>query len=213
MGTLIWQLNDVWPVSSWSSIEYSGRWKPLHYAIKHFYAPICPLLYKIDDKVYIKAINDTLSNKKVSITVTISDTSGNVIERREYRKELLSKSVNEIETFTVERKDAFVFVSLDKEERFLLFGKPNESKIEKSGLSIKSIIEDKDELLVTLISSSPTFFALIDTPHLNTHFSDNYFGLLPGEEKKIRVKSKEKGLPLEKIKEDLVLWDSSKILC
>lgn len=213
MGTLIWQLNDVWPVSSWSSIEYSGRWKPLHYAIKHFYAPLCPLLYKIDDKVYIKAINDTLSNKKVSITVTISDTSGNIIARREYREELLSKSVKEIETFTIERKDAFVFVSLDKEERFLLFGKPNESKIKKSGLSIKSIEEDKDSLVVTLSSPAPTFFALIDTPHLNTHFSDNYFGLLPGEEKKIRVKSKEKGLPLEKIKEDLVLWDSSKILC
>ncbi|EPV1126085.1 beta-mannosidase [Vibrio harveyi] len=38
-GMLYWQLNDNWPVSSWSSIEYSGRWKQLHYHAKRFFAP------------------------------------------------------------------------------------------------------------------------------------------------------------------------------
>lgn len=39
-GTLIWQLNDCWPVASWSSVDYFGRWKALHYAIRRFYAPL-----------------------------------------------------------------------------------------------------------------------------------------------------------------------------
>ena len=39
MGTLYWQLNDCWPVTSWSSIEFTGRWKALHYAARHFFAP------------------------------------------------------------------------------------------------------------------------------------------------------------------------------
>ena len=39
-GTLIWQLNDCWPVASWSSLDYFGRWKALHYAAKRFYAPV-----------------------------------------------------------------------------------------------------------------------------------------------------------------------------
>jgi beta-mannosidase len=46
-GTLIWQLNDCWPVASWSSIDYFGRWKALHYAARKFYAPI---LLSIEDK-------------------------------------------------------------------------------------------------------------------------------------------------------------------
>ena len=40
MGTLYWQLNDVWPVASWSSLEYGGKWKQLHHHARRFYAPV-----------------------------------------------------------------------------------------------------------------------------------------------------------------------------
>ena len=46
-GTLIWQLNDCWPVASWASLDYFGRWKALHYAAKRFFAPL--LLSVVDD--------------------------------------------------------------------------------------------------------------------------------------------------------------------
>lgn len=59
-GTLYWQLNDCWPVASWSSLDYFGRWKALHYAARRFYAP---MMLSIEDKppqqdVYVT--NDTL---------------------------------------------------------------------------------------------------------------------------------------------------------
>jgi beta-mannosidase len=46
-GTLIWQLNDCWPVASWASLDYFGRWKALHYAAKRFYAPV---LLSVEDE-------------------------------------------------------------------------------------------------------------------------------------------------------------------
>jgi beta-mannosidase len=45
-GTLYWQLNDCWPVASWASLDYFGRWKALHYAARRFYAPV---LLSIED--------------------------------------------------------------------------------------------------------------------------------------------------------------------
>ena len=53
MGTLIWQLNDNWPVASWSAIEYSGKWKLLMYHAKNFFAPIAPIGYIEDGKLKV----------------------------------------------------------------------------------------------------------------------------------------------------------------
>jgi len=55
-GTLYWQLNDCWPVASWSSIDYFGRWKTLHYAAKRFYAPV---LLSIEDVGTLMGIHVT----------------------------------------------------------------------------------------------------------------------------------------------------------
>ena len=40
MGAVYWQLNDIWPVASWASVDYFGRWKALHYSAKRFFAPV-----------------------------------------------------------------------------------------------------------------------------------------------------------------------------
>ena len=59
MGTLYWQLNDVWPGQSWSSIDYFGRWKILHYMARRFFAPVAVSLYYEGDKARIYTSNET----------------------------------------------------------------------------------------------------------------------------------------------------------
>lgn len=59
-GTLYWQLNDCWPVVSWSSVDYFGRWKALHYAACRFYAPVLLSAEEEGTRVALHVTNDTL---------------------------------------------------------------------------------------------------------------------------------------------------------
>ena len=59
MGAVYWQLNDCWPVASWSSIDYCGRWKALHYAAKRFFAPKLVSTRIEDGKLRVWIANDT----------------------------------------------------------------------------------------------------------------------------------------------------------
>ncbi len=63
MGTLYWQLNDCWPVASWSSLEYMGRWKALHYAARRFFAPVAHSVYEDADAgtATLHVVNDQLT--------------------------------------------------------------------------------------------------------------------------------------------------------
>jgi len=82
-GTLYWQLNDCWPVASWSSLDYFGRWKALHYLARRFYAP---LLLSIEDKpngqdVYITS--DLRETWEGSVRWLLETLDGNVLESGE----------------------------------------------------------------------------------------------------------------------------------
>ncbi|MDC7232744.1 MAG: glycoside hydrolase family 2 protein [Spirochaetales bacterium] len=70
MGALYWQLNDQWPVASWSSIEYNGNWKLLHYEAKRFFESTTLSLYTKDRTFYLSGLNDT--QKEINGNVTIS---------------------------------------------------------------------------------------------------------------------------------------------
>ncbi len=58
MGTLIWQLNDTWPVCSWSSLNHGGSWKVLHHMARRFYAPAFVTAVPVKDVIELRAVND-----------------------------------------------------------------------------------------------------------------------------------------------------------
>ena len=59
MGSTYWQFNDCWPVASWASIDYFGRWKALHYAAKRFYAPVAMGLFLENGTLTVNIANET----------------------------------------------------------------------------------------------------------------------------------------------------------
>ncbi|HET8764290.1 MAG TPA: glycoside hydrolase family 2 protein, partial [Rhodanobacter sp.] len=58
MGSLYWQLNDVWPGVTWSSVDYDGRWKALQYHAKRFYAPLRVVAIRKDGKTHVSLVSD-----------------------------------------------------------------------------------------------------------------------------------------------------------
>ena len=68
MGTLIWQLNDTWPVCSWASLDHGGGWKLLHHMAKAFYAPVFVSCVPVKGGYELRAVNDTA----VAVNLTVS---------------------------------------------------------------------------------------------------------------------------------------------
>ncbi len=67
MGSIYWQANDCWPVASWSSIDYYGRYKALHYAARKFYAPVAHGIFAEDGKLTVNVANETRHDRKICV--------------------------------------------------------------------------------------------------------------------------------------------------
>lgn len=78
MGTLYWQLNDTWPVASWSSLDYGGSWKALHYAARRFFQPVTVSAVPSSDgkNVRFSSVNDTAEEVEIDMNIFALSTDG-----------------------------------------------------------------------------------------------------------------------------------------
>lgn len=99
MGAVYWQLNDCWPVTSWSSIDYYGRWKALHYAAKRFFAPLLLSCeeqnwmtagvdfnrqhFEFEKSIRLNVTNETLEAKTVTVRWTLRGPDAVVLRQEE----------------------------------------------------------------------------------------------------------------------------------
>jgi beta-mannosidase len=210
MGTLYWQLNDCWPVVSWSSIDYSGNWKALHYEMKRSFEQQVILTEEKEGFLNFYAINDGLENfsdikleiKAVSfygkvLKETVTDLKGKTLETILRFKPFEIKSLI---TETDRNKTFLQFTLRNNDGKAIavnhhFFSKPKDLQLTKPTLKIRKTAPDEIEISTDVLAKDIYLMG-------DTHFSDNFFDLLPNTSKKIKLSK-----PLENI-EVMSLWDT-----
>lgn len=179
MGTLIWQLNDVWPVSSWSSIEYSGKWKALHYDAKRFFSPVAPLLYVDDGRAFVRVANDGPSSFSGPCSVSLIGFDGKLIRSTTVDVTVSSMEVCEVVDFPLSDVDVtscYLCASVAGLEETLLLCRPKDASLLDPSLSF-SVTEGKGCFNVEISTDHPAFYVVPDAGDIKGTFSDCLFTL------------------------------------
>ena len=79
MGSLYWQIDDCWPVASWSSIDYFGRWKALQFYARRFYADLLVSPHEQDGKIAVYVVSDKVKETPAQLHVVLMDFDGKVL--------------------------------------------------------------------------------------------------------------------------------------
>ncbi len=195
MGSLYWQLNDCWPAISWSSVDYSGRYKGLHYAAKKFYAPVSMGMFLDDNRLTVNISNETLKDFDGKLKIVHSDNRFNEICSEIHAvkvKSLSSADVVSLSFDITDKYNEYVYAELyDENNNFLL----RNTELFVSNKYFEFILPQisytvNKETDGYLISFSSDVFAkgvYIDFEDFDFILSDNFFDLTNKEEYQIMV--------------------------
>jgi beta-mannosidase len=201
MGSLYWQLNDCWPVASWASIDYYGRWKALHYYARRFYDDVLISPFLHDDKVDVYVVSDKLQPLSATIHMRLLDFSGNSL--LEQAKEVQVPAQSSAIYFTVDK--AVLSAKGDPHRSFLVFDlEVAGKKISRNliffdlthnlELPVAPKIEatfnkSGEDYTITLQSQKLARNVYLSFGDMDVQSSDNYFDLLPGDAVTLRLRS------------------------
>jgi beta-mannosidase len=200
MGAIYWQLNDCWPVASWSSIDSHGRWKALHYFAKRFFAPILLSACEEGKKVELHVANETMNSFHGSVSWKLRSTSSNLQHQGTQSVDvssLSSSSVIELD-FTSQLTDnelrsAYLEYRLDNaagdmvSEGVLLFTVAKHFQLNQTTIATEwTELEGSFELKLT--SLELTKYVELEFVNLDAKWSDNYFDLCPDQVKKVTLR-------------------------
>lgn len=212
MGTLYWQHNDCWPVASWSSSDYYGRWKAQHYFTRKLYQEVLVSPHRAGDALRVQVVSDRLTPIEGTLTVRLMTFRGAVVfERRVAATVPANTSVALFDEPVAEVVAGYapntLFVSAVFEERgsvlsdSVYFLVPLKEVELPRAVIERKVTPFKGGFSVSL--KSPVFARgvyLSTDEGLDDVYSDNYFDLLPGKTVVVTVRSK---MPAEAFAEAL----------
>ncbi|WP_062108055.1 beta-mannosidase [Bacillus niameyensis] len=203
MGTLYWQMNDCWPVASWSSMDYYGRWKALQYTAKRSYRDVMLAIDGTEEKLDFYIVSDLLEEVTGTLFVKLYDLDGKLLE--EISKDVaiggntsaIVKSIlvgdllkdyeaNNVVLYATLEKDGYVMD--DKEHYFVSMKDIQLTTPEISWREIEGSGGSEFILETNVLAKNVWIDAEVEGV-----FSDNYFDLLPGIPKKVTFYARSNG--------------------
>lgn len=202
MGALYWQINDDWPVVSWSSIDYYGNWKAQHYRMRDVLAPLALGVELKDNRLNYYTLSDYLTDRNnLQLTVQVVDFNRGVV--KEFREKVdakanssqVVKSFNSSELVPEEERAsrmirAWLSDSSGKRvsTRDYFFHWPNKLNLPET--KVETSVKYADgKYTVTLRSKKLAKDVYVEIPVMGARFSDNFVDLIPGEKRVIEITS------------------------
>ncbi|HKK41866.1 MAG TPA: glycoside hydrolase family 2 protein, partial [Bacteroidales bacterium] len=218
MGTLYWQLNDVWPVASWSGIDYLNHWKALHYQVKRSFSKVilAPQYYR--DTLHIYLVSDSLKNISARAEIRIMDFNGRVLKKLTFPARLGAntagliymkegkKLLPGIDTTNIMGNVKLVKGGKTLASNNFFFTAYKNLNLPKAIIN-KQITPIANGFKIQLTSDTFARAVFLRTEH-DGFYSDNYFDLLPGETRIITCTTKQDQADFEKELKIISLADS-----
>ncbi len=214
MGSIYWQLNDVWPCISWSGIDYYGNWKAPHYYAKKAFSEVLLSTYAKEGKVGFYVVSDRLEPIKADLKIVMEDFKGKQLYSKEISVEIPKNSSNKF--FEVD--EAELLKGLDKTTIVLnavlgengheiasgnyYFAKPKELKLADTKPEIK-IARQGADFNISISSAGLVKSVCLTSNKIKGHFTENYFDILPGQTINLLFQPEK---PVDDIKNDLTLF-------
>lgn len=220
MGAVYWQLNDNWPVASWSSIDYYGRWKALHYSAARSFDNLLLSSSHEEGRTALHLSNEGRTASRGSLEWKLCDLTGLVVEEGGLDCGIEAFSSGEIASLDLgaraegaSARNLLLFArysdSEGRERRLMRSYVPYKSlDLKRPGLEW-SMEAQGDQVEITVRADRPALFVWLDFETLDRVFSDNLIHLSPGDERRIRFARE--GEELEKLQSELrvtTLYDS-----
>ncbi|NLX76871.1 MAG: glycoside hydrolase family 2 protein [Clostridiaceae bacterium] len=219
MGALYWQLNDCWPGPSWSSIDYKGNWKALHYHAVKFFAPV--LVSAVEDRktgiVEIYLNNDYLHDISGTVSWDLFNTDGNILENGEFAAAVKGNSVQKVNVLDLKRRlseagerNVLLYIKYTgndgvESDNTVIFVPPKHLELRKPVFNAKIEKENDNKFRVSLKSRVPALWVWADWPKGKVEYSDRFFHLMPGEDKHIWITTEEP-CSIERVNKELKLF-------
>jgi beta-mannosidase len=198
MGSIYWQLNDCWPVASWSSIDNEGRWKALHYFAKRFYAPVLLSVAEEETSAGIYVTNETMNSIDCRVEWKLRTNSSEVLKEGIIETRVEKLAAVQCENFSFADQltgskiretylECTLFIDGKEDSRTtVLFTKPKHFEFLDPKIEVE-VVEETDKFILSLYSEAFAKYVELDLTKADCKFNDNYFDLSAGEAKKIEV--------------------------